>query len=75
MKNGADLAYTKSVKKTRTGETKMEHKYPKEGRKFDFKTVAILILSLVVFAWLVPPVYTVFKYFGYEVGVLLENVL
>ncbi len=27
-----------------------EHKYPKEEKKFDFKTVAILILSLVVFA-------------------------
>ncbi|BCP61163.1 hypothetical protein [Streptococcus suis] len=51
-----------------------EHKYPKEERKFDFKTVAILILCLVVFAWLVPPIYTVFKDFGFEVGVLLENV-
>ncbi|MFI3069636.1 hypothetical protein [Streptococcus suis] len=40
----SELAYTKSVKKTRTGETKMEHKYSKEERKFDFKTVAILIL-------------------------------
>ncbi|HFI0395249.1 TPA: hypothetical protein ACGOYV_002058 [Streptococcus suis] len=52
-----------------------EHKYTKGERKFDFKTVAILILSLVVFAWLVPPVYTVFKDFGFEVGVLLENIL
>ncbi|CYW05500.1 hypothetical protein [Streptococcus suis] len=52
-----------------------EHKYPKEERKFDFKTVAILILSLVVFAWLVPPVYTVFKDFEFEISVLLEIVL
>ncbi|WP_185738576.1 hypothetical protein [Streptococcus suis] len=49
----------------------MEHRYSKEERKFDIKTVAILILSLVVFAWL----YTVFKDFEFEIGVLLEIVL
>ncbi|NQG97267.1 hypothetical protein HO675_04105 [Streptococcus suis] len=52
-----------------------EHKYPKGERKFDFKMVAILILTLVVFAWLVPPVYTVFRDFEFEIDVLLEIVL